>query len=66
MAFIPSENQIHNLYFLLLQLRRENIPIRIIRFIQNDIKDFNVIEIACYEDEDKYRVLYSGKIIQRN
>ncbi len=66
MTFIPAENQIHSLYFLLLQLRREGVPIRVIRFLQNDIIDYNVIEVACYEDIDKYRVLYNGKIIQRN
>lgn len=48
---------------LLTQLRRENIPVRMIRFAEwtNDIKNCEV-ELLCLEDEDRYTIHYDGRI----
>lgn len=63
MPFVPTQNQIDSLYMLLTQLRRENIPVRIIRFAEwtNDIKNCEV-ELLCLEDEDRYTIHYDGRI----
>lgn len=63
MPFVPTENQIESLYFLLKQIRRENIEIRLIRFNNwtsiNDIKNCE-IEILCLEDVDRYIIYFDG------
>ncbi len=64
MAFVPTEKQIDNLNFLLKQLAREMIEVRLIRFMkmaQHSIGS-NVIEVLCLEDEDRYLIHYDGKI----
>ena len=67
MAFIPTENQIDSLHFLLKQLARERVEIRLIRFAkwaEGDIRQCQ-IEIFCFEEEDKYKILYDGTIKPR-
>ena len=64
MAFVPTEKQVESLHFLLKQLVRENIEIRLIRFIkwsEKNIKD-HIVEVLCFEDEDCYVIFYSGII----
>ena len=63
MPFVPTESQIESLYFLLKQMRRENIEIRLIRFAKwaEDIKNCE-IEILCLEDKDRYKIYYDGRI----
>lgn len=67
MPFIPTENQIDSLNFLLKQLKRERIKIRLVRFInwadENDVKNCE-LEILCLEDIDRYKIKFDGRIIQ--
>ncbi len=67
MPFVPTEKQIDSLHFLLKQLKREIIEIRLIRFInwgnKNDIKICE-LEILCLEDIDRYKIQFDGKITQ--
>ncbi len=67
MPFVPTENQIDSLHFLLKQLKREKIKIRIIRFInwanEDDIKNCE-LEVLCIEDSDRYKIRFDGKITQ--
>lgn len=66
MPFVPTENQIKSLCNLLKQLQRENIEVRLIRFVNwaqsNDILNCQ-IEVICTENTDKYIILHNGKII---
>lgn len=67
MSFVPTNKQIESLYMLLKQLARENVEIRIIRFArwaEGNIKHCE-IEVFCYEDIDKYKILYDGTIKPR-
>lgn len=67
MAFVPTIKQVNSLYFLLHQLVRENIEVRLIRFItwsKKNIQD-SVLEILCLEDEDRYLIFYNGIIDKR-
>ena len=61
MPFVPTEQQIDSLYFLLKQLRREKIEVRLIRFAKwtGDIKSCE-IEILCLEDVDRYIIYFDG------
>ncbi len=65
MPFIPTEKQIDSLYFLVKQSVRENIEIRLIRFIKwaskTDIKNWE-IEFLCLENIDRYKILFDGRI----
>lgn len=63
MPFVPTENQIESLYFLLKQLRREKIEIRLIRFAKwaQDIRSCE-IEMLCLEEVDRYYIYYDGTI----
>ena len=64
MAFVPTSEQIDSLYFLLKQLRRENIEIRTIRFEKLAEKGINnyIVDVVCLEDEDRYTIFYNGRI----
>ena len=66
MPFVPTEKQIESLYFLLKQLVRENIEIRLIRFIKwtNNVKNYE-IEVNCLEEEDRYIIYFNGKVEQK-
>lgn len=66
MPFIPTEKQVDSLHSLLKQFVREKIEIRIIRFVKwaEEIKNCE-IEIFCFEEADKYRVLYDGTILPK-
>ncbi len=61
MPFVPTEQQIDSLYFLLKQLRREKIEVRLIRFAKwaEDIR-YCEIEILCLEDMDRYIIYFDG------
>ncbi len=66
MPFVPTEKQVNSLYFLLKQLVRENVEIRLIRFAkwaEGDIRNCE-IELLCLEDIDRYIIYYDGVIIQ--
>ncbi|MBI3591428.1 MAG: hypothetical protein HY094_08660 [Candidatus Melainabacteria bacterium] len=67
MPFIPTEKQVSSLHFLLKQLIRERVEIRLIRFNNwthpTDVKNCDV-EILCLEDEDRYKIYYDGTIIE--
>ena len=67
MPFVPTESQIESLYFLLKQMRRENIEIRLIRFAKwtEDIRNCE-IEVLCLEDVDRYKIYYDGTIKERS
>ncbi len=66
MPFVPTENQIDSLYFLLKQLRRERIEIRLIRFAKRveGVKGYE-IEVLCLEDIDRYVIYFDGRIIDK-
>ena len=64
MPFVPTENQVNSLHFLLKQLVREKVEIRLIRFAkwaEEDIRNCE-IEVLCIEDEDRYMIYFNGKI----
>ncbi len=67
MPFVPTEKQIDSLHFLLKQLKREMIEIRLIRFInwgnKIDIKNCE-LEVLCLENIDRYKIKFDGKITQ--
>ena len=58
MPFMPAIKQVNSLHFLLHQLIREKIEIRLIRFSSWG----NKIEVLCLEDEDRYYIYPDGKI----
>ena len=66
MPFVPTEKQVSSLHFLLKQLIRERVEIRLIRFNNwahtKDIRNCD-IEVLCLEDEDRYEIYYDGSII---
>ena len=65
MPFIPTEKQIDSLHFLLKQMRRERIEIRLIRFTSwADIRDIKncELEVMCLEDVDRYVIYFDGTI----
>lgn len=64
MPFVPTEKQVDSLHSLLKQFIRENVEIRLIRFAKWAEKDIRNCEIVvlCYEDIDRYKILYDGKI----
>ena len=67
MPFVPTEQQVDSLYFLLKQLVREQIEIRLIRFAkwaEGDIRHCEV-EVFCFEEEDKYKIFHDGTIKPR-
>ena len=66
MPFVPTQNQIDSLYMLLTQLRRENIEIRLIRFVNwaGNLKDCE-LEVLPLEEEDRYIIYFDGKITPR-
>ena len=67
MAFIPTEKQIDSLYLLLKQLAREKIEVRVIRFIKWAEDPLNwEMEVVCFEDIDRYKIYFNGKIIQES
>ena len=64
MPFVPTEKQVDSLHFLLKQLVREKVEIRLIRFAkwaEVDIRNCEII-VFCFEDIDRYKILYDGKI----
>ena len=67
MPFVPTEKQIDSLNFLLKQLAREKIEIRLIRFENWSGKDVkgNEMEIVCLEDKDRYIIYYNGTVEQK-
>ena len=67
MPFIPTEKQVDSLYFLLKQLVREKIEIRLIRFanLAGGNMRGNQVEVFCFEEEDKYKIFYDGTIKPR-
>ena len=64
MPFVPTEKQVDSLHFLLKQLVRERVEIRLIRFAkwaEGDIRNCE-IEVLCLEHVDKYIIYYDGRI----
>ena len=66
MPFVPTRKQLTSLYELLDQLERERIKLRVVRFNgYSDDVTYNVIEVLCLEEEDRYLVYYNGKTINK-
>jgi len=66
MSFVPTQKQVDSLFLILTQLIRENIEIRLIRFIkwaEGDIRNCE-LEVLCQEDVDRYLISWDGKIRQ--
>lgn len=64
MPFVPTRKQAKSLNNLIERLILENVEIRLIRFtkwVENNPNTYE-IEVLCYEDEDRYTILYDGTI----